>query len=464
MSGKQKASFARSSAEVYRPAVRVAGFNYLAGLFTGSFVAAFLLYLELPAASAAVLLVSLTLIPFFAITDRIEFDGRRLIRTGLLPRIWALWTGRRYRIKLIEIERVSTEVLNAIRRGSNLRYTYRTAFFGKQREFAILSSRPDYIPLLRAILPKLDQNLLDHRTLDLMENLVDTQEIAAKVRAIQLPPADVLESSIENFRLPSGSLRKSDVDVGEAEKAKFLLRLADELRVSGHLPQAIEAFRRAVRSMPPDANVLLNFALCLRTYALIRGKSSLDRSARAMMRLAERRAGSDAKILSRIGECYFQFDDWRRAATVFRRALSEMHSGFRSLLGLAEIALHQGKIAHVIHNFSAAEELASSPSLRNWLRKEIEYFSRLHRDEEYLELEIGRISLLEKLTAAKQLSLKAIAAGISVTAGGLLTSDFTLANIGWAISLSSLAVWLLALIASNMLAERIPCDVAFDDN
>ncbi|MER3631696.1 MAG: hypothetical protein C4325_05625, partial [Blastocatellia bacterium] len=173
MSGKQKASFARSSAEVYRPAVRVAGFNYLAGLFTGSFVAAFLLYLEFPGASAAVLLVSLTLIPFFAITDRIEFDGRRLIRTGLLPRIWALWTGRRYRIKLIEIERVSTEVLNAIRRGSNLRYTYRTAFFGKQREFAILSSRPDYIPLLRAILPKLDQNLLDHRTLDLMENLVD---------------------------------------------------------------------------------------------------------------------------------------------------------------------------------------------------------------------------------------------------------------------------------------------------
>lgn len=229
--------------------------------------------------------------PFFAITDRIEFDGRRLIRTGLLPRIWALWTGRRYRIKLIEIERVSTEVLNAIRRGSNLRYTYRTAFFGKQREFAILSSRPDYIPLLRAILPKLDQNLLDHRTLDLMENLVDTQEIAAKVRAIQLPPADVLESSIENFRLPSGSLRKSDVDVGEAEKAKFLLRLADELRVSGHLPQAIEAFRRAVRSMPPDANVLLNFRplssyICLNSRQIIAGsqRAGYDAAGRATRR------------------------------------------------------------------------------------------------------------------------------------------------------------------------------------
>jgi tetratricopeptide (TPR) repeat protein len=464
MLGMQKSASALDTANAYRPAVRVAGFNYLAALFTGSFLAAFLLYLEFTIASGAVLLVFWTLVPLLAATDKIEFDGKRLIRTGLLPRMWALWTGRRDRIKLSDVENVSTEVVRAIRRGANLRYTYRTAFIGKQREFAILSSRKDYIRMMRAVLPKIDTDLLDHRTLDLRENLADNQEIAEKVREIEFPPADILESSIENIRIDSKSYGKAAGDAREAEKAKFLLQLADELRVSGRLPQAIEAFRRAVRSTPPDAKVLLNFALCLRTYALIRGKTSLDRSARAMMRLAERRAANDAEILARIGECYFQFDDWRRAAAVFRRALSEVHSGFRSLLGLAEIALHEGKIAHVIHNFSAAEELVSTPSLRNWLRKEIEYFSRLHSDEEYLELEIGRISLLEKLIAAKHLALKAVAAGIPIIGAGLIAGDFTLANIGWAISLSSLAVWVLALIASNMLAERIPYDIAFDDN
>lgn len=445
-------------------AVRVAGFNYLAALFTGSFFAAFLLYLELIVPATFLLAFSWLVIPFLAITDKIVFDGKRLIRTGLLPGIWALWTGRRDRIKLTDIESVSTEVIRAIRRGSNVRYTYRTSFVGKEREFSILSSRQQYIPMIRAVLPRLDPDLMDHRSLDLRENLADDREIAAKILAIEFPPSDVLESEIERIRIPSCSENKEAAGVSEAEKAAVLLRLANQLRVSGRLPQAIEAFRRAVRFTPPDAKVLLDFALCLRSYALIRGRASIERRAKAMMRLAERRAANDAEILTRIGECYFLFDDWRRATAVFKKTVAEMRSGFRSLLGLAEVALHEGKIAHVIHNFSAAQEIAATPSLRNWLRKEIEYFSRLHNDDEYMELEVSRITLLERLSGAKQLALKIVAAGIPLICGGLLTGDFTLANIGWAVSLSALSVWVFALVSSNMQAQRIPSDAAFDEH
>ncbi|MCV4770420.1 hypothetical protein OFC10_30725, partial [Escherichia coli] len=90
----------------------------------------------------------------------------------------------------------------AIRRGSNVRYTYRTSFVGKEREFSILSSRQQYIPMIRAVLPRLDPDLMDHRSLDLRENLADDREIAAKILAIEFPPSDVLESEIERIRIP----------------------------------------------------------------------------------------------------------------------------------------------------------------------------------------------------------------------------------------------------------------------
>ncbi|MCV5598188.1 hypothetical protein OFN66_31375, partial [Escherichia coli] len=82
--------------------------------------------------------------------------------------------------------------------------------------------------------------------------------IAAKILAIEFPPSDVLESEIERIRIPSFSENKEAAGVSEAEKAAVLLRLANQLRVSGRLPQAIEAFRRAVRFTPPDAKVLLD--------------------------------------------------------------------------------------------------------------------------------------------------------------------------------------------------------------
>ncbi|MCV4755073.1 hypothetical protein OFC37_37005, partial [Escherichia coli] len=76
-----------------------------------------------------------------------------------------------------------------------------------------------YIPMIRAVLPRLDPDLMDHRSLDLRENLADDREIAAKILAIEFPPSDVLESEIERIRIPSFSENKEAAGVSEAEKA-----------------------------------------------------------------------------------------------------------------------------------------------------------------------------------------------------------------------------------------------------
>src|SRR5688572_3139905 len=85
-------------------AVRVAPFNYLVALLLASVVSAFLLYLELGVWSLILLAVAWIAIPFLAYTDRTKFDGRRIHRTGLLPRFWGWLTETRDRIKISDVE------------------------------------------------------------------------------------------------------------------------------------------------------------------------------------------------------------------------------------------------------------------------------------------------------------------------------------------------------------------------
>ena len=66
------------------------------------------------------------------------------------------------------------------------------------------------------------------------------------------------------------------------------------------------------------------------------------------------------------------------------------------------MALREGKIAHVIHHFSIANRLAETPSLRRWTQGETEYFSHLNSDDEYMELEISRVNMLETVESSKE--------------------------------------------------------------
>jgi len=438
--------------------VRVLPLNYLVGLLLISFIAAFLLYLEADLYAFALIGIAWIIIPILIFQDRVIFDGRRIRRTGVIPRTWAKLTATRDRIKLSDIEHVQTSVLRTIKRGGNLLYTYRTTFVGKGKAFTIHSGGRHYREFVERVFPKLGGDILDNRSLDLRDHLEDRLEVRRRAKAADIPPADILEASLKD-PLPKLS---GSATAGSAEKALELHRLANELRVSGFLPQAVEAFRRAVLIMPRNGRLLFDFALCLRSYAALNRDRSVERKALALMRLAERRAGDDGQLLTEIGEGYFQFGEWHRAGATFRKAIERAGEGFRSLVGLAELALHEGKIAHVIHNFTAARELANTPASRRWTKHEIDYFSRLNADEEYMELEISRMNLLDTLSTIRGGALRIAVVGIPAIVVGILSEEHLIANIGWAISLIAFAVWTTVIVLGHTLAARIPYELVED--
>ncbi|HCA58641.1 MAG TPA: hypothetical protein DEP46_11725 [Blastocatellia bacterium] len=181
------------------------------------------------------------------------------------------------------------------------------------------------------------------------------------------------------------------------------------------------------------------------------------------MRLAERRAGDDGELLSRLGEAYFQVGDWRRANSAFKRAVELLSDGFRAIRGMAEIALREGKIAHVIHNFGEANRSAENAALRRWAGTEADYFSRLNADEEYMELEVSRVNLLERLERNSRAAVRVSLVGLLVLFVGLLLDQIMIANFGWAIVFIAIGVRLVLLIGRKMMTNRIPFELVERD-
>lgn len=443
--------------------VRVSPGSYIAAVFFLSFVSAFLFYLDNVLVASVGLTVAWVILPLLWFFDRISFDGRRLFRTGLLPVLWARANSSRTNIKLADVEQVDSQALRTFRRSGSVVYRYKTTFRGMSVAFSV-SSGGMYRQLIRAVLPMLNEDVLDHRSLELREYLCDPNEVRLRANRSKIPSAEVLEGSLKDFRKKKrqGAVDALIANAGEKPKADELRRLGNELRVSGALLRSAEAFRRALIYSPNDSRLLFEFAHCLQSLAGAERDHRIERRAIAMVRLAERRAANDEELLGRIGEFYFQIGDWDRAASVFKRAVDAMGRNFRAFRGLAEIALREGKIAHVIHNFASANALARSTALRRWTKVEVEYFSRLHDDDEYMELEISRVNLLDSLDRAKKTSLRIGIAGIPMIILGVAVEDVLIANIGWAVSMVACFFWLVIGIGRRMLESRIPFDMIED--
>ncbi len=446
--------------------IRVSPHSYFAALFLTTFVSAFLFYLEADRAAALVFGLSWLAVPLLAFTDRITFDGRRIARTGLLPKAWASMNDLRKRLKLSDIEQVETQAVRTLKRGGNVFYRYRTSFRGKGVGFTVASGGEDYRRMIRAILPRLSENAMDNRSIELRDYLSEPKDVLASARSSQIPSADVLEPSIAKMRARDKGVsrrRPDEIRKEDIEKADGLRRLGNELRLSGYLLQALEAFRRALLLNPWDARLLLEFARCLQSFAGAEHNEKLERKAIAVMRLAERRAGNDEYLLSRLGESYFQAGESRRAGLAFQKAMDRVGESFRSVRGMAELALRDGKIAHVIHNFSAANRLAETPALRRWTQGEADYFTRLNDDDEYMELEVSRVNLLDNLESAKKTSLRIALLGFPAIAAGLILEDDLVTNLGWAVSAVSLIIWTALLLSLRLLSTRIPFELMEDD-
>ncbi|MCU1288114.1 MAG: Tetratricopeptide repeat protein [Acidobacteria bacterium] len=448
----------------YRTSIRVSPNGYFIALFLATFFSAFLIYLKIDWAAIALFGLSWISLPFLLWSDRIEFDGKKLFRTGILPSFWAFLNNSRTRLKLRDIEQVETQAIRTLRRGGNIVYRYRTSIRGKDVQFSFASGNENYRQMVQRIFPVLSENALDNRSIELRDSLAEPKETLMKAAFAQIPSAEVLESSLNEDALLPVRRTSKPVDSDQLEKAEYLHRLGNELRLSGFLIQALEAFRRALVLNPKDARLLFDFARCLNSYAGSQKSKKLQRKSIAALRLVEKRAEGNAELLARLGESYFQFGDYRRAKIVFQRTLDKAGESFRSVRGLAEIALREGKIAHVIHHFSTASRLAETTALKRWTRNESEYFSRLNDDDDYMEMEINRVSLLETLENSQKTALKIALFGFPFILMGVVGEESAIANLGWAISNVSLLIWVGLMMSQKMLSGRIPFELLEEED
>jgi tetratricopeptide (TPR) repeat protein len=442
--------------------IRVSPNSYLIAFLLGMFFTAFFIYLEKDLWAAVLLALMVFILPALALTDRVVFDGKRLRRTGILPRVGAYLNGYYYHLKLSDIEQIETQALRTLKRGGSVFYRYRTSVSGKGLKFVFASGGEEYRRMVHRIFPRVTQNTLDNRSLELRDYLSEPKEVLMKAEFEHIPSADVLEESVNNFQ-KNAQRCKRETSAAEIEKADYLRRLANELRLSGHLLQALETFRRALILQPQDAWLLFEAARCLNSFAGSERDQRLYRRSLAMLRLAEKRARFDQELLARLGESYFQFGDWERARRTFQKSIERAEENFRSLRGMAEIALREGKIAHVIHNFSAANRLAETTALRRWTQSEADYFSHLNDDEDYMEMEISRINLLETLERSKLTALKIAVFGFPAILIGITTGEDLISNIGWAVSSVALLIWAGLLVSLGLFAERIPYELVVDE-
>ncbi len=442
--------------------IRVSPHSYFIALLLGSFFSAFLFYLELDLPAISLFIIAWIVVPFLAMNDHLVFDGRSLTRAGILPFLWSRLNGTRRRLKINDIEQVETQALRTMKRGGNVYYRYRTAIRGRGLVFAFASGGDEYRRMIRALLPPLSENVLDNRSLDLRDHLTDPKEALMKAEFEHIPSAEFLRT--EFAKTSSGSRPPTPPNEIDRERADYLTGLGNELRINGFLPQAAEAFRRALVIDPKSSGILYGLASCLASMAGTERDPKLKRRAVAAFRLALRDQRIAGETLSRIGESLFQAAEPVLAERAFRRVQDEFGGNFRAARGLAEIALRDSKLAYVIHHFSAANRFSETPAARRWTRGEVEYFSNLNNDDEYLDLEIGRVEMLESLDGLKRSSLRIALFGFPAIMIGLLLDDTLIANIGWSISAIALLLWTGMNIGAKMLAARIPYDlVEMDD-
>lgn len=445
-----------------RVSIRVSPNSYLAAFLIGTFFSGFLLYLEFDKTGFTLFILSWVVVPFLAFSDRIVFDGKRLSRSGLLPRFWASMNGSRRRLRVSDIEQIDTQSVRALKRGGNVYYRYRTAIRGRDVSIVIASGGEDYRQILSRILPLVPEIALDNRSIELRDYLADPKEIKMKAAFAKIPEADVLTSSFSHSNKLARNTADSELDESDVEKAEYLRRLGNELRLIGRLHQALESFRRALVLTPKNARLLFDFARCLHSFAGLERDPRLGLRSIAAMRLAERRAGNDSDLLARLGEAYFQLGEWRRAGSAFQRSLDAAEN-FLAARGMAEIALREGKLAHVIHQFSAANRHAESPALRRYSRGEADYFERLNNDDEYMEVEVGRVNLLESLENTKTTVLRIASFGFVPLIFGLVVEDTLFSDIGWAVTAVALLIWIGLIVSVRFLSTRIPYDLIESD-
>ena len=439
--------------------VRASTGPYLAVASVITFLAALLLRAQYDALAFSLIVVAWLIVPVLAVTDRIVFDRVSLRRQGPLASFLNLLTGFRKQLIVDDFETVETQAVRTLRRGGSVRYRYRTQISGKGKQFVIVSGGRDYRKMVRELFPLIHENKLDGRTRDLRDYLNDPHFLERKAQLSQLASSDILDVTESEFDLPRKSKKPRETEpVVEAtpadlERAHVLRRLGNELRVSGRLREAGEAFRRALKVRPHGAWLIYDFARLLRSQASAQADARLLSRARAALRLASIRAKNDLILLPLIGESFLECGDAKRARHALQRVVELDSGNFKARVGLADIALREGKLAHVIHHYQEAARVSSEQALARYARSEGEYYMQLNNDDDYLASELRRISWLQTVTRIRRLALRVTTFSVLLALIGGFLDPFA-ASLGWSLASSALIVWLLTVAATKILFSR----------
>lgn len=436
--------------------VRVSPGGYLAAAALLTFVS--LVFLRTHRDLAALVLIAGTwvLTPLLMLTDRLNFDGQVLSRAGMTAFLSRLIRGRVTSLKLEDIERVDVAALRTLRRGGSVRYRYRIEIAGRERLFSFASGGRRFRQMVQTLLPLISDHKLDARARELRDHLISPRDVRIEAARLGIASASVLEETAEATGKRVASHRASTESESipeEIARGQKLRRAANDLRVAGRLRESAEGFRRALIISPRDPWLLYEFARLLRSQASAMGDARLLSRACAALRLATRRGGDDAVLLERIGESFLEYLDPDRAAKTFRRAMEIDARSFRAQLGLAEVALNDGKLAHVIHHYNDAARIAPDKADARLARREADYYARLNDDENYLATELRRMNWLEHANRAQSLAARISFASLLIALIGP-SLDQRVAGVGWALATSSILAWTGALISRKFLAGR----------
>ena len=429
------------------------GYFALAALLT--FVSAILLRTHRDFAALITVTLTWLVTPILVGTDRLYFDGRTLFRSGLFPLLSRIVRGSSCRLEIDNIERVEVATVRTLRRGGTVRYRYRAEISGDGERFVFVSGGRKFRRMIQLLLPRIPDHKLDARACELRDYLCHPRELREQVTRLGIAAPSVLEQADETARnrieRPLGSEQTPrDTD---SVRAQSLRLVANNLRVAGRLRESAEAFRRALHLAPRDASLLYEYARLLRSQASAFSDARLLTRACAALKLALSRAPDDARLAERIGESFFEFGQPDRAARALRRAIEIDQNSFPAYVNLAEIALAEGKLAHVIHHYRDAARVAPDKACARLAQREADYYTRLNDDDNYLNSEVRRMTWFEGAGRIQQLTARVSFAALLVALAGSFLNQF-LAGFGWALASSSIIGWSGAIVLRKILARR----------
>ncbi len=434
--------------------VRVSPGSYLATASVLTFASALLLRSEHDLFALVAVATAWLIVPILAITDRIEFDGESLERRGPAPLFGRLLKGKRKRLAITDFEKVETRALRTLRRGGRVRYRYRTQVNGKGAEFTFASGGRSYRAMVQQLFPLIDSAKLDLRSLELRDYMCDPAALDREAKALHLASVDVIDGAKSDFKLAKYRTEQSDcATVPDAERAVLLGKLGNKLRIAGRLSEAREAFRRSLIALPGNASLMFDFARLLRSQASSSNDPKLLTRSRAALRLAAMRSGNEPDLLAFVGESFMEWGDTARAQHNLQRAIDLDPANFRARIGLASLALREGKLAHVIHQYRDAARAVMEKTLAAYARREADYYARLNDDDDYLTTELRRINWLQHSLRIRRLAARVTNASILVALVGPYV-DPSVAGVGWSLASSSLVAWVSSLFGIQLLARR----------